>query len=89
MQIVIVVKVNACVQPKVIISCNCGIEPNRVIEYKPIVDEAIKISSHKPQFVIMFNRPPVRHLNSAILLRLLYSYSALVNRRGCREGSAC
>ena len=30
--------------PKLIISASCGIEPNRVIEYKPLLDEAIEIS---------------------------------------------
>ena len=48
-----------CVQPKVIVSCNCGIEPTRVVEYKPIVDKAIRLSSHKPQFLITHSRPPV------------------------------
>ncbi|MEO0817570.1 MAG: propionyl-CoA synthetase [Pseudomonadota bacterium] len=35
-------------KPKLIVSASCGIEPNRVIAYKPLLDEAIDIASHKP-----------------------------------------
>lgn len=31
-------------QPSLIISTNCGIEPNRIVPYKPMLDEAIQIS---------------------------------------------
>jgi len=34
-------------KPKVIVSASCGIEPSRVIEYKPLLDEAINLASHK------------------------------------------
>ncbi|HEY6844290.1 MAG TPA: AMP-binding protein, partial [Thermoanaerobaculia bacterium] len=36
-------------KPKVIVSASCGIEPGRVIAYKPMLDEAIDLSSSKPQ----------------------------------------
>src|SRR6476660_7987772 len=36
-------------QPKVIVSASCGIEPSRVVEYKPMLDAAIERSSHKPE----------------------------------------
>ena len=42
--------------PKVIVSASCGIEPNRVIEYKPLLDEAIEISEHKPSSCIIYAR---------------------------------
>jgi len=44
-------------KPKAIVSASCGIEPNRVIEYKPLLDEAIDISSHKPDACIILKRP--------------------------------
>ncbi|MCE2516560.1 MAG: propionyl-CoA synthetase [Alphaproteobacteria bacterium] len=42
--------------PKMVISASCGIEPNRIVEYKPLLDEAIEISSHKPDHCIIFQR---------------------------------
>jgi propionyl-CoA synthetase len=44
-------------KPKVIVSASCGIEVKRVIEYKPMLDEAIDISSQKPQSCIIYQRP--------------------------------
>src|SRR6185437_2626956 len=35
-------------KPKVILSASCGIEAARVIPYKPLLDEAIKLAQHKP-----------------------------------------
>lgn len=43
--------------PKVLVTASCGIEINRVIEYKPMVDEAIDIAEHKPDHVILLQRP--------------------------------
>ncbi|MEP7160289.1 MAG: propionyl-CoA synthetase [Dermatophilaceae bacterium] len=42
--------------PKIIIAASCGIEPNRVIPYKPFLDSAIERSSHKPDNCIIFQR---------------------------------
>ncbi|MBI5249558.1 MAG: AMP-binding protein, partial [Desulfomonile tiedjei] len=39
--------------PKVILSASCGIEVQRVIPYKPLLDEAIEISDHKPEKCVM------------------------------------
>ena len=44
-------------QPKVIVSASCGIEPTRVVEYKPFLDAAIERSSHKPERCIILQRP--------------------------------
>jgi propionyl-CoA synthetase len=44
-------------QPKAIVSASCGIEVNRVIAYKPLLDEAIDIASHKPERCIILQRP--------------------------------
>ena len=45
-------------QPAVIVAASCGLEPNRVVEYKPIVDEALRMSEHRPAGgVVMLQRP--------------------------------
>lgn len=46
-------------KPKAIISASCGIEPNRIIAYKPLLDEAIEHSAHKPSSVLVYQRPQV------------------------------
>ena len=43
-------------RPKLIISASCGIEPNRVIAYKPLLDEAIELSASKPSATIILAR---------------------------------
>jgi len=42
--------------PKAVIAASCGIEPNRVIAYKPLLDEAIEIAAHKPEFSVILQR---------------------------------
>ncbi len=44
-------------KPKVMVSASCGIEVQRVIKYKPLLDEAIDISTHKPEKCILLQRP--------------------------------
>ncbi len=44
-------------QPKVIISASCGIEVNRVIPYKPLLDSAIEQSGMRPKACIVLQRP--------------------------------
>ncbi|MBF0475413.1 MAG: propionyl-CoA synthetase [Deltaproteobacteria bacterium] len=44
-------------KPKVIISASCGIEVKRVIPYKPLLDEAIKMADSKPEKCIILQRP--------------------------------
>ncbi|MDO5502950.1 MAG: propionyl-CoA synthetase [Actinomycetia bacterium] len=44
-------------QPKVIVSASCGIEPSRVVEYKPFLDAGIERSSHKPEKCVILQRP--------------------------------
>ena len=43
--------------PKAIISGSCGVEPGRIVEYKPLLDSAIEIAHHKPEFNVIFQRP--------------------------------
>ena len=44
-------------QPTVIVSASCGIEVQRVIEYKPLLDQAIEIAAHKPARCVILQRP--------------------------------
>ncbi len=44
-------------EPKAVLTASCGIEINRVIEYKPMIDEAIRIADHKPDVCIVLQRP--------------------------------
>src|SRR5262249_26606199 len=46
-------------QPKVILSASCGIEPGRVVKYKPLLDEAIVLASAKPEVCLILQRPQV------------------------------
>ena len=43
-------------KPKLIISASCGIEPGRVVEYKPLLDGAIEMAKHKPEHCIIYQR---------------------------------
>ena len=47
-------------KPKVIVSASGAIEVTRLIEYKPMVDKAIQLASHKPEKCIIFQRPQVK-----------------------------
>ncbi len=49
------VRIDDC-KPKAIIAASCGLEPNRVVEYKPLLDGAIDIASHKPDFCVILQR---------------------------------
>src|SRR5947199_133422 len=44
-------------KPKVILSASCGLEPGRVVQYKPLLDEAITLAAHKPQTSLILQRP--------------------------------
>jgi propionyl-CoA synthetase len=43
--------------PKVVLAASCGIEPNRVVAYKPLLDAAIAASRHKPEACLILQRP--------------------------------
>jgi propionyl-CoA synthetase len=43
-------------RPKAIIAASCGLEPNRVVHYKPLLDGAIDLATHKPEFCVIFQR---------------------------------
>ncbi|MCZ6661556.1 MAG: propionyl-CoA synthetase [Actinobacteria bacterium] len=44
-------------EPKVIVAGSCGIEVDRVIEYKPLLDSALEIARHQPDRCVIFQRP--------------------------------
>jgi propionyl-CoA synthetase len=44
-------------RPKVIVSASCGIEGKRVIEYKPLLDAAIDLATHRPERCVVLQRP--------------------------------
>jgi propionyl-CoA synthetase len=44
-------------KPKVVISASCGIEPGRIVAYKPLLDAALGLSPHKPLGCIILQRP--------------------------------
>ena len=47
-------------KPVVVVSASCGIEPTRIVEYKPLLDAALERSSHKPESVIVLQREQSR-----------------------------
>ena len=49
------VRIDDCT-PKAIIAASCGLEPGRVIKYKPLLDGAIDLATHKPEFCVILQR---------------------------------
>lgn len=49
------IRIDDC-KPKVILTASSGIEVDRLIAYKPLVDEALELSEHKPKKVVILNR---------------------------------
>ncbi|HEY7042627.1 MAG TPA: propionyl-CoA synthetase [Nocardioidaceae bacterium] len=43
-------------EPKVVVTASCGIEPGRVVEYKPLVDRALTLATHEPDAVVVKQR---------------------------------
>ncbi|TCT13335.1 propionyl-CoA synthetase [Tepidamorphus gemmatus] len=44
-------------KPKMILTASCGIEPGRIVRYKPLLDEAIALSASKPDACLILQRP--------------------------------
>ena len=44
-------------RPRVVISASCGIEVNRILEYKPLLEKAIEKAAHRPERCIILQRP--------------------------------
>jgi propionyl-CoA synthetase len=47
-------------KPKLIVSASGAVEVKKIIEYKPLLDKAIELASHKPQKCIIFQRPVIK-----------------------------
>jgi propionyl-CoA synthetase len=47
-------------RPAVIVAASCGLEPGRVVPYQPNLDEALRLSSHRPQHILMLQRDATR-----------------------------
>ena len=48
-------RINDC-EAKLIISASCGFEPGRTVQYKPLLDEAIRLATIKPKKCVIFQR---------------------------------
>ena len=49
------VRIDDCT-PKAIIAASCGLEPGRIVQYKPLLDRAIELADHKPDFCVILQR---------------------------------
>lgn len=49
------VRIDDCT-PKAIIAASCGIEPSRIVHYKPLLDKALDLAQHQPDFCVIFQR---------------------------------
>jgi propionyl-CoA synthetase len=47
-------------KPRVVISASCGLEPGRIVAYKPILDAALALSPHQPETCLILQRPMLR-----------------------------
>ncbi len=62
-------------EPKLVLTASCGVEPTRLVEYKPLLDLAISLAKHKPQACVVFQRP---QLASAMVAGRDHDWAALV-----------
>jgi propionyl-CoA synthetase len=46
--------------PRVVVTASCGIETRRIVDYKPLLDRAIEMSSHQPERCVVLQRPQHR-----------------------------
>jgi propionyl-CoA synthetase len=46
--------------PRVVLTASCGLEGNRVIEYKPLLDKAIELAESKPERCVVLQRPQAK-----------------------------
>ncbi len=53
------VRINHC-EPKCVLAASCGIEPGRIVPYKPLLDSAIEMADHTPEFCVILQREQMR-----------------------------
>jgi propionyl-CoA synthetase len=46
-------------RPKAVLAASCGVEPGRIVPYKPLLDAAIELAAHKPELCLILQRPQV------------------------------
>ncbi len=44
-------------EPVAVLAASCGIEPGRIVEYKPLLDSALELADHQPEHVVVLQRP--------------------------------
>ncbi len=71
--------------PKLIVSASCGIEPSRIVPYKPLLDEAIEIASHKPDTCIILQR---EQRKAGMIPLRDYDWQELMNKARARDHRA-
>ncbi len=52
-------------EPKVVLTASCGVEPGRIVEYKPLLDLAISLARRKPATCVVYQRPQVEAVMNA------------------------
>ncbi|WP_347352594.1 acetate--CoA ligase [Intrasporangium sp.] len=71
--------------PRVVISASCGVEPNRIVPYKPFLDEAIRRSAHQPEHCVILQREQLR----AEMGERDVDWAELVTGPAARAGADC
>ncbi|WP_068313392.1 propionyl-CoA synthetase [Polycladidibacter hongkongensis] len=71
-------------KPAMIVSASCGIEPGRIVAYKPLLDEAIELSAHKPSCCLIKQREA---LNAELVPERDYDLEGLM-REAARTGQS-
>jgi propionyl-CoA synthetase len=61
--------------PKAIIAASCGLEPGRTVAYKPLLDGAVDMAAHKPDFCLVLQRP---QLEAPMVVGRDFDYATLV-----------
>jgi propionyl-CoA synthetase len=62
-------------KPRVVVSASCGVEPSRIVPYKPMLDRAIELAAHTPERCVILQRPEAvaelgeRDLDWAVAMR--------------------
>jgi propionyl-CoA synthetase len=72
-------------KPKVIVSASCGVEPKTIVKYKPLLDAAIAMASHKPERCVILQRPMER---AGLIDGRDIDWSALVDGMRANSGKA-
>jgi len=75
-------------KPTAILSASCGIEPGRVVQYKPLLDGALALTTHKPAAVLLLQRPMAE---ASMLAGRDYDWTGLIadaKARGRQAGCA-